>query len=200
MGRFSVTCHPSPITRQAMAITSYIYEIGAHDHKLAMRDLKPLSGLGSDEYDDFWPAWAAIAGRRRAEIARSMVDLAEDDIELDFKQALTWLLDDEDAEVRASAVEGLWEEDSTALLHRLLKLLRADPAPAVRVAVAMSLSRYAYLAELDELEAADAQAIRDQLLGLVVDQRQPLEVRRRALESAGYYGSSDEIQHQIELA
>jgi len=183
-----------------MAITSYIHEIGAHDHKLAMRDLKPLSALASDEYDDFWPAWAAISSRRRAEIARSMVELAEDDLELDFGQALSWLLDDEDAEVRASAVEGLWEEDSTALLRRLLKRLRADPAPAVRAAVAMSLSRFAYQAELDELEAGDAKALRDGLLGLILDQRQPLDVRRRALESAGYFGSIDEIQRQIELA
>jgi HEAT repeat protein len=183
-----------------MAITSYIHEIGAHDHKLAMRDLKPLSGLGGDEYNDFWPAWAAIMPRRRAEIAHSMVELAEDDLELDFGQALSWLLDDEDAGVRVSAVEGLWENESAALLRRLLKLLRADPAPAVRAAVAISLSRFAYRAEMDELEAADAKALRDGLLGLILDQRQPLEVRRRALESAGYFATTDEIQHQIELA
>jgi HEAT repeat protein len=183
-----------------MAITSYIREIGAHDHKLAMRDLKPLSGLGSDEYNDFWPSWATITARRRAEIARSMVELAEDDIELDFDQALSWLLDDEDTEVRASAVEGLWEDNSPGLLRRLLKLLRADPAPAVRAGVAMSLSRFAYLAELDELEPADAKALRDGLLGLILDGRQPLDVRRRALESAGYFANTDEIQHQIELA
>ncbi|HEU5100675.1 MAG TPA: HEAT repeat domain-containing protein [Roseiflexaceae bacterium] len=183
-----------------MAITSYIREIGAHDHKLAMRDLKPLSGLGSDERDDFWPAWSAISPRRRAEIARSMVDLAEDDIDLDFGQALSWLLEDEDAEVRASAVEGLWEDDSTALLRRLLKLLRGDPAPTVRAAVAMSLSRFAYQAELEELEPGDAKAVHDGLLSLILDQRQPLDVRRRALESAGYFASVDEIQHQIELA
>jgi HEAT repeat protein len=183
-----------------MAITSYIQEIGAHDHKLAMRDLKPLSGLGREEYTDFWPAWAAITPRRRAEIARSMVELAEDDIELDFRQALTWLLEDEDAEVRASAVEGLWEDNSEALLRRLLKLLRGDPAPGVRAAVALSLSRFAYQAELDELDSGDAEALRSGLLGLILDQRQPLEVRRRALESAGYFASVDEIQRQIELA
>src|SRR5262249_7717325 len=183
-----------------MVITSYIQEIGARDHKLAMRDLKPLSGLGGQDRDDFWPSWAAITPRRRAEIARSMVELAEDDIDLEFGQTLTWLLDDDDAEVRASAVEGLWENTSVALLHRLLKLLRADPAPSVRAAVAMSLSRFAYQAELEELDDGDAQALREGLLGLILDQRQPLDVRRRALESAGYFASADEIQRQIELA
>jgi HEAT repeat protein len=183
-----------------MAITSYIQEIGASDHKLAMRDLKPLSGLGREERADFWPAWTAISPRRRAEIARSMVELAEDDIELDFAAAQLWLLDDDDAEVRASAIEGLWENTSTALLHQLLRLMRSDPAPSVRAAATLSLSRFAYLAELDELDARDIQALRDGLVAMILDTRQPLEVRRRALESAGYFGSINEIQRQIELA
>src|SRR5215213_4168914 len=153
-----------------MAIKSHIQEIGASDHKLAMRDLKPLSGLGREERGDFWPAWTAIMPRRRAEIARSMVELAEDDVELDFAAAQIWLLDDDDSEVRASAIEGLWENTSTTLLHQLLRLMRSG------------------------------QALRDGLLGMILDARQPLEVRRRALESAGYFGSIDEIQRQIELA
>lgn len=183
-----------------MAIRSHIQVIGASDHKLAMRDLKPLSGLGREERVDFWPAWVAITPRRRAEIARSMVELAEDDIELDFATAQIWLLDDDNSEVRASAIEGLWENTSTTLLHQLLRLMRSDPAPAVRAAATISLSRFAYQAELDELDTRDSQALRDGLLALIRDVSQPLEVRRRALESAGYFGSIDEIQRQIELA
>ena len=183
-----------------MPIKSHIQEIGASDHKLAMRDLKPLSGLGREERADFWPAWVAITPRRRAEIARSMVELAEDDIELDFATAQIWLLDDDDAEVRASAIEGLWEDTSATLLHQLLRLMRSDPAPTVRAAATISLSRFAYQAELDELDTRDSRALQDGLLAMIRDARQPLEVRRRALESAGYFGSIDEIQRQIELA
>ena len=183
-----------------MTIKSHIQEIGASDHKLAMRDLKPLSGLGLEERADFWPAWTAIMPRRRAEIARSMVELAEDDIELDFSAAQIWLLDDDDSEVRASAIEGLWENTSTTLLHQLLRLMRSDPAPSVRAAATISLSRFAYQAELEELDASDIQALRDGLLAMIGDARQPLEVRRRALESAGYFAGIDQIQRQIELA
>jgi HEAT repeat protein len=183
-----------------MAITSHIQAIGASDHKLAMRDLKPLSGLGREERRDFWPAWIAITPRRRAEIARSMIELAEDDIELDFAAAQIWMLDDDDSEVRANAIEGLWENTSTTLLHQMLRLMRSDPAPNVRAAATVSLSRFAYQAELDEIDARDSQALCDGLLAMISDVRQPLEVRRRALESAGYFGSSDEIQRQIELA
>src|SRR4051812_9848649 len=166
-----------------MPITNHIQLIGASDHKLAMRDLKPLSGLGREERADFWPAWVAITPRRRAEIARSMVELAEDDIELDFATAQIWMLEDEDAEVRASAIEGLWENTSPTLLHQLLRLMRTDPAPAVRAAATISLSRFAYQAELDEIDERDSKALREGLLAMVSDARQPLEVRRRALES-----------------
>ncbi len=183
-----------------MPIKSHIQAIGASDHKLAMRDLKPLSALGREERGDFWPAWVEIMPRRRAEIARAMVELAEDDIELDFATAQIWLLEDDDSEVRASAIEGLWENTSASLLHQLLRLMRTDPAPPVREAATTSLSRFAYQAELDELDTRDSEMLRDGLLAMILDARQPFEVRRRALESAGYFGSSDAIQRQIELA
>ena len=60
-----------------MALADTVYDIGSPSHKLAMRSLKPLSGLGSDAYNEFWPAWTAINAHRRAEIAHAMVELAE---------------------------------------------------------------------------------------------------------------------------
>lgn len=186
---------PKPID-----IIQHIYEIGAHDHKLAMRELKPLASLGFEQRTAFWPAWQAVAARRRAEIARAMVDLAEDNVDLDFGQALIWLLDDDDAEVRASAAAGLWENERPTVLRRLIELLHDDPAPAVRAAAATSLGRAAYHAQLDELDAAGAQALRTALERLLLDPRQPLEVRRRALESAGYFADEAEIQRQVGLA
>jgi HEAT repeat protein len=183
-----------------MTITSHLQEIGARDHKLAMGDLKPLSGLGREERDGFWPAWSAIAPMRRADIARAIVDLAEDDIDLEFGEPLLWLLDDDDSEVRSTAVEGLWESDNARVLRRLLAMLRGDPAPPVRAQVATTLGRFAYRAELDELDERDVQALRDGLLGIILDGRQPLDVRRRTLESAGYFADIAEVQRQIELA
>ena len=184
----------------SMELANQVHSIGAHDRQQAMRDLKPLSSLDRTQHDEFWPAWVAIMPRRRAEIARSIVDLAEDNVDLDFGEALQWLLDDDDAEVRASAVEGLWESDSSRVLHRLLTLLRSDPAPAVRTRAAMSLSRFAYLAEIEELSESDAAAVRDGLLLALLDGRQPLDVRRRALESAGYFTNVPEVQRQVGLA
>jgi HEAT repeat protein len=183
-----------------MTVSTHLQEIGQAGHHLAMRELKPLSSLGSDEHDAFWQAWSAIAPRRRVEVARAMVDLAEDNVELDFDSPLIWMLDDDDAQVRMAAIEGLWENQRSTLLQRLLKLLRVDPSADVRAAAAVSLSRFAYMASLDELDEGDVRAIPEVLLTSVRDARQPLEVRRRSLESAGYFATNLDIQREIGAA
>jgi HEAT repeat protein len=183
-----------------MSITSYIQEIGARDHALAMRDMKPLSGLDFAEHDAFWQGWQALEPLRRDEIAHAMVELAEDNVELDFNAALLWLLDDQDAVVRTTAIEGLWENSSAQLMRRLLAMLRADPAPGVRAAAALSLSRFAYQSALGELADDQVSALRDGLFRAMLDHAQPLDVRRRSLESAGYFADSPQVQREIELA
>jgi HEAT repeat protein len=50
---------------------------------------------------------------------------------------------------------------------------------------------------LGELSADDTQALRAALIQSVLDQRQPLDVRRRALEGAGYFADSDEVQREV---
>jgi HEAT repeat protein len=183
-----------------MSITNHIAAIGAREHTLAMRDLKPLSGLDLAEREAFWPAWRAITADRREQIAQAIVDLAEDNVDLDFGAALSWMLDDEDARVRAAAIEGLWEDLSGRLMRRLLRLLRDDPSPDVRTAAALALSRFAYQAALGELPEDETAALRTALVGRMLDHGQPLDVRRRALESAGYFADSSEVQREIELA
>ena len=134
----------------AIDIKLHLQTIGMPGHRLAMAELKPLSGIGRSERETFWSVWTTIEPRRRAEIAHAMVDLAEDNVDLDFGEALLWMLDDEDAAVRSSAIDGLWEQDNTRVLRRLLTMLRSDPAPEVRTAVALTLSRFANLAGLEE--------------------------------------------------
>ena len=183
-----------------MTLADTLSDIGSPSHKLAMRSLKPLSSLDSGAHGEFWPGWTAINAHRRAEIAHAMVELAEDNVDLDFAQALVWLLDDDDAEVRTAAAEGLWESERSAVLQRLVKALQSDSSAAVRAAAAMALSRFAYRAEMQELNTGDEQALRASLERAALDARQPLDVRRRALESAGYFASNDTIQEQVAQA
>src|SRR5262245_334217 len=123
-----------------MDLYNYLQNIGSVDHPLAMRDLRPLSDLDSSKRPVFFEVWPTIIPLRRAEIVHAMVDLAEDNVDLQFQTVLLWCLEDEDANVRTTAVEGLWESEHPTVLRRLLGLLRRDPVPAVRAAVAIGLS------------------------------------------------------------
>ncbi|MGQ9549617.1 MAG: HEAT repeat domain-containing protein [Roseiflexus sp.] len=181
-----------------MDLAAHLRALASREH-LSMRELRPLSGLDSKVYDALWETWQRIPVGRRIEIAQAMVELAEDNIDLDFTLMFEWLLDDTDAQVRVSAVEGLWECNGLPIMRRLLALLR-DPADQVRAAAATALGRFAYMAEIDELDEEYGRQVHDALLSLIHDASQPTEVRRRAIESAGYFAASDEVQQQIELA
>lgn len=182
-------------------LPTVLQQIGAPYRRLAMADLKGLSGLSSADRGLFWPLWQNIPAERRGEIARATVELAEDNIDLDFAELWYWLLDDDLPAVRISAVEGLWESESARVLRRLTELLREDASEEVRAAVAAGLGHFAYSAALGELDSpAQAQALEQALLATLRDTAEPLEVRRRALESAGYFAESDPIQQQAELA
>jgi HEAT repeat protein len=181
-----------------MDLAAHLRALASREH-LSMRELRPLSGLDPNDHDALWETWQRIPVRRRTEIAHAMVELAEDNIDLDFTMMFRWLLDDADPEVRASAVEGLWECTDVPVMRRLLALLR-DPADQVRAAAAMALGRFAYMAEIDELDEEYGRQVHDALLTLIHDASQPTEVRRRAIESAGYFAASNDVQRQIELA
>ncbi len=175
-------------------------KIGLPDHPILVRDLKPLSDLDPAERAAFLAVWQRIPAERRREILRVMVDLAEDNVDLHFHAIMSWCLEDPDGAVRSIAIEGLWESDSPQVLRRLLELVRGDADMAVRETAVIGLGRFAYLGELGELDGELARRLLRDLLGIVADQRQPAEVRRRALESAGYFASEDTVREQIELA
>jgi HEAT repeat protein len=185
--------------KREVTLPAVLKVLGVSDQPLSTRELRVFSGLTRADYALFWPTWQRIDPERRTEIARSMVELAEDTIELDFAELWYWLLDDDAVDVRMAAVDGLWEDLSPRVMRRMLELMRLDPAPGVRADAAMALSRFAYQAVCGDLEH-DKDVLRDGLLAVGLDQDQPLEVRRRALESAGYFADSDEVQRQIELA
>lgn len=182
-----------------MALIDTLRTIGSSEKRLLRRELKALSGLTSADHAAFWSVWPAIPPARRREIVRAIVELAEDNVEFDIGQLCLWCIDDDDPLVRASAVEGLWEDQRTHTLQRMLALLRNDPSPQVREAAALGLSRFAYMASLGELEAYAA-LLHDTLLAAIEDPDQPLEVRRRAIESAGYFAGSAAMQDQVARA
>src|SRR5215217_1494082 len=134
-----------------MEFTEQLQTIADPEHRPTVKSLTFLSDISREDREALRAAWPVLPSDRRRFIARTLVDLAEDNIELDFRTALQVLLDDADETVRLAAIEGLWEDESLPLLSRLLDLLAHDPAVAVRAAAALALGRYSYLAQLGKL-------------------------------------------------
>lgn len=165
--------------------------VGDTNRRLAHRELRALSDIGREYEPAFFEAWWPIDLRRRRAIIRALVDLAEENVDVDFRDVFTACLGDEDADVREAAVEGLWDDDRPRTLRRLLTLFADDPDESVRAATALALGRFAYQATLSELREADAARLRGALAGAARDLDVPVEVRRRALEGAGYFSGAD---------
>lgn len=180
-----------------MSVTRILQTVGELNRPLTARDLRGLSGLSQIDRRDFLETWATLPAARRKELAHEWVELTEEHVELDFTSVWNWLLDDKDAEVRASAVEGLWEDTSAGAMRRMLTMMRQDPSEEVRAAAATALSRFANLAALDELDEG-VETLERGLSEVALNEQEPAEVRRRALESAGYFAENDAVQRQIE--
>ena len=80
-----------------------------------------------------------------------MLELATNDIETNFNTIFRVVLRDADPAVRKNAIDGLGEEENSALIDPLIDLLKTDPSEAVQAASASALGRFALLAELDRL-------------------------------------------------
>lgn len=179
-----------------MSFEAQLAQIADLGHSLSHAELKILSDLGPASLQTFIPIWRTMPTERRLRILQDLTEISEDNLDLNFRAIFLVGLEDGDAEVRAAAVAALWEETSEAIMDRLLRMLNDEAGP-VRSAACVALSPFAYRAELGELAAPAVQRLLMTLLRIVADPEQPLEVRRRAVESLGYFAGSKEAQAEI---
>jgi HEAT repeat protein len=158
-----------------------------------------LSGLGQEELELFSERWARMSTSRRRHITSALVEIAEANVTVDFGSVFHIGLEDEDAEVRASAVDGLWEDRSPSLVDVLLDLLSTDPSILVRAAAATGLGRFVLMAELDELEEELGRRVVEALSRVIDDPHEALETCRRAVEAISY-SSEETVRRFIEAA
>ncbi|MGD0765491.1 MAG: HEAT repeat domain-containing protein [Dehalococcoidia bacterium] len=168
-----------------MSFQSYVEELKDPVRPLIASKLAGLSSLSPDDLALFLGAWQETAVGRRRQIMLRLGELAEDNVELNFDQVFLAGLRDEDAEVRHLAVQGLWEYEGRDLIGPLIDVLRGDPEPGVRAQAALALGRFVLRAEFRHLSEADSRRIEEALRGVIGNQEEALEVRGRALESAG---------------
>ena len=154
----------------------------------ALSSLHHLSTLGSEDALRVREVWLELPVELRRRLIATLVEMAEADFELDFGAIFRFCLEDRDAEVRAAAVEGLWEDEDVRLVPLLAACLLEDEAVAVRAAAAASLGRFILLGELQKIRPDPHNIAYEALLAAWHNAEEHLEVRRRALESLAYSG------------
>jgi HEAT repeat protein len=152
--------------------------------------LGALSGASKKDLIAFARSWIDLPAERRRRAAQLMVELAEQNIELDFNVLYRHLLTDEDPQVRARGIEGLWEDEDPALVKPLVAFLRSDPAAVVRAAAADALGRFVLLAEYGRLHKIDVALIGEALLATIRSALEDLMVRCRAVEALAYWSQA----------
>jgi len=166
-----------------LSLDEYLAELSDQSKPLVSAKLANLSTLSSDELRLFLEAWAKTGVERRRQIASQLVALAEENCKLNFDDTFLVCLRDPDEIVRVKAIEGLWEYENRSLIDPFITMLREDSVESVRAAAAIALGKFAMLAELGKLRPDDMAKVERALLDVIDDQKEQLEVRRRAIEA-----------------
>src|SRR3989337_100358 len=168
-----------------MEFSEYLAELKDPSARLSVAGLQQLASLERGEAAALRSAWPQIGGERRRQVVHQLMELAEDNVDLNFDAVFFAALDDEAAPVRADAVRGLWEYEGRDLIAPLLRLLEKDEGPEVRAEAALALGRFVVLSELGSLREEQFQQVEEGLRRALEDELEVDEVRGRALETIG---------------
>ena len=163
-------------------------ELADDDKPLLNASLACLSDLSRQQLNLLENTWGNIDLKRRRQIIHRLAELAEDDISLNFEAIFKHHLNDQDEEIRSSAIEGLWENEDPSLIVPLINLMQQDVSEIVQSTAALALGRFAMLAEHRKIAAKYRQRLSRSLLAVFNDDNKAIEVRRRALEAASSIG------------
>ena len=166
-----------------MTLEQIMADLSDRNAQIRHTDLAQLSGLSRAEVMSVVSAWAGIGPERRRELLERMIELAGDNIELDYTALFRACLRDRDAGVRESAARGLWDSDDRIVIRPLVEILGKDPSAEVRAAAATTLGKFAEMAEEGKLIRRDGQRISDALMAVIENPDEENETRRRAIEA-----------------
>jgi len=169
-------------------ITPILDELLDGSKPVRVASLAGLTGLDREEQAEFREAWGRVGVERRRDVIHDLIEMAEDNVELDFDAVYFVTLDDADPSVRQDAIHGLWEYEARDLIAPLIRLMDDDPDVDVRASAAIGLGRYVMLAEFERISDRDRDRVVGALRSAFGMQSNPLLVRARALEAVGAHG------------
>jgi HEAT repeat protein len=165
----------------------------------AYGQLAAFSDLNRSQLAQVEAVWATLEPDIRRKVVASAVDLAEESVEYQFSRLLRLAMADAEADIRQTAIRGLWEDDSRSLLDDLIGVIRDDPSADVR-AVAVEHVGNAVASLDSSSDASLRERIADVLLAIGGDEGESTLVRRRAIESLGGLEQDEESRDIIQDA
>ena len=142
-----------------------------------------LSDLTPTDWRKLEDAWQRLSSTAKHRIMRALNESSEALFELNYRELGLRCLDDQYGIVREVAVELLWTDESEQTMTKLVQLAQQDVEPAVRIAAIKALGRFILLGEYGDVSDQLAQEAQQLSLRIHVDESEPLEIRRRALEA-----------------
>ncbi len=178
-----------------MSLEQFLGAISDSEQPLRNAELMTLSGMTTEELEAIRSDWEDIDPDRRQQVLQRLIDIAEDNLDADFDSLFRLCLKDEDPEVRAKAIEGLWECDDRVIVAPLARLLGGDPSDKVRAAAAIALGKFSSLAQRGKILSKDGDKVREGLTAVIRNSGETHEVRRRAVEAVAPFDTPE--VHQI---
>lgn len=162
------------------------------------RYLQLFSDIAPLELQTLLDVWPRINLTRKLVLLNGFLNLMESDMLVSFEDIGRALLNDPDAEVRASAIRLLAEANDAKLAGSLIEILKNDPELDPRLEAAKLLGEFVLLAELDEFPDEVHIQTEDALL-FIHNGEDHAALRRTCLESLGY-SSRIEVEALIRAA
>ncbi|MBM4417913.1 MAG: HEAT repeat domain-containing protein [Chloroflexi bacterium] len=160
--------------------------------RLTHAALAKFTNADASRVSEFRSVLDRLSAPERRRAIHALKDMGEEDVELNFADILISVLEDSDPVVRATAVDGLWEDDRPATLDRLIALSERDREVTVRAAAVTGIGRFAYRLALGDLSPRLGHRVRATLIA-AAGPNSPSAIRRRAVEHLGYVNDEQSI-------
>lgn len=175
---------------------SALASLATESQHLTIQMLSLFSDPSREESAAFAQVWQGLSLERRRFVINQLVELNEDRFDVDFSLLYRAALSDPDEQVRRSAIDGLWEDESVSLVEVLIRLLKNDPSTLVRAGAATSLGKFVFMTECEDLPQGKGTLVRQVLEQTIGDAHEDREVVRRAVEAIAFI-NDDHIQQII---
>jgi HEAT repeat protein len=162
------------------------------------RYLQLFSDIGPLELKTLLDVWPRISLARKLVLLNGFLALMESDMLVSFEDIGRALLNDPDADVRATAIRLLAEAHDAKLAGSLIEILKNDPELEPRLEAAKLLGEFVLLGELDEFPDEVHIQTEDALL-FIHNGEDHAALRRACLESLGF-SSRMEVEALIRAA